>query len=951
MTNGSGQHSELLERIERFRRQLDKLKRGIHSAADRRAEEPISERDRRLHLLLTDTSNVISIVDDRGVIRYESPAAIRIFGARGNKPRTGTSIFSFCHPEDLKEIVDAFVAIRRQPRASRNIAYRFRHADGSWINIESTYRNLLDEASIEGILVSSRELTGRAEIVGHAGLSEHVVQSINDPLIIIGLSREIIFVNQSFCATYGYDAGMVLGEPVDILWPAGHGKEDIEEVFTFSQTTGWEGESVHRKKDGTEFPVYVSTSVVNDASGKPIGMVGVMREHTDRNKLDEKFRHLNKADSLSVLVGGIAHNFNNILGVIMGYASMLEDPEIGREKLNQFVRVIIEGTERGARLVQQLMTSIKKTPVRYSDVAVGEVIREKIRMAMETFPQTVLFSVDLNSRGLVIRADRDQFGQVLFNLFLNARDAMPDGGTITVSSGVVRGGELRSRFAEVKNIEYVRVTVGDTGTGMDEEIRDRICEPFFTTKDIGEGIGLGLSVVRGVVESHNGFIEIQSRAGKGSTISVYIPLLQFGEELKSDRDEAETEEKEKVIGAGAILVVEDEETLRALLAEKLAAAGYTVHQAADGIEALEIFERERENLSSVILDIGLPRLGGYETFIRMRESGADIPVVIASGYGDPNTRLAIETAGARFFIQKPYKPDQLVKVLREICKPGKKTSTTKPIDALIEVIREAQTRPLSCDLADIKIKADDQLSSSVVSVYNFMKNRHKRLQHILHFSSLTSHELRTPLAIIRNQLECGLQSDVELDELKDIVASTYDEIIRIHHLVNDLLTISMLQADTMNLDIRETEFHTLIKEIYDEVLLLSREKDISVVLARGPQAVVRCDPGRIRQVVFNLIENALKYTPEKGKIHITYGTGSGTLELSISDTGPGIPKDQIQSIFEPFYQVSDSDQQVHRGTGLGLTLVRWIVEAHGGKIGVHSEEGSGTTFTIRLPIA
>jgi two-component system, cell cycle sensor histidine kinase and response regulator CckA len=523
MTNDLIQNAEILERIDRFRRQLDKLKRSVHSTADRRVDEPISEHDRRLHLLLTDTSNVISIVDDRGVIRYESPAAIRIFGARGNKPRTGTSIFSFCHPEDLKEIVDAFVAIRRQPRASRNIAYRFRHADGSWINIESTYRNLLDEASIGGILVSSRELTGRTEVVDHAGLSEHVVQSINDPLIITGLSREIIFVNQSFCATYGYDAGMVLGEPVDILWPAGHGKEEIEEVFNFSQTTGWEGESVHRKKDGTEFPVYVSTSVVKDASGKPIGMVGVMREHSYRKKVDEKLRQLHIADSLNVLVGGIAHNFNNILGVIMGYASMLEDPEIGREKLNQYVRIIIEGTERGAHLVQQLMTSIKKTPIRYSDVAVGEVIREKIRMAMETFLQTVLFSVDLDSRDLVIRGDRDQFGQVLFNLFLNARDAMPDGGTITVSSGVVRGGELRSRFAEAKNIEYVRVTVGDTGTGMDEEIRDRIYEPFFTTKETGVGIGLGLSVVRGIIDNHNGFIDTESTAGDGSAISVYIP--------------------------------------------------------------------------------------------------------------------------------------------------------------------------------------------------------------------------------------------------------------------------------------------------------------------------------------------------------------------------------------------------------------------------------------------
>jgi len=421
MTNDLIQKSEILERIDRFRRHLAELKRGVHSTADRRAEESISEHDRRLHLLLTDTSDVISIVDDRGVIRYESPSGIRIFGARGKKSRTGTSIFSFCHPEDLKDVVDVFVGIRRQPRAFGKITYRFRHADGSWINIESIYRNLLDEASVGGILVSSRELTGRTEVADRTGMD------------------------------------------------------------------------------------------------------GVMRNNTDRKKIDEKLRQLHKTDSLNVLVGGIAHNFNNILGVIMGYASMLEDPEIGREKFNQYVRIIIEGTERGAYLVQQLMTYVGKTPVRYSDVAVGDVIREQIRLAMETFPQTVLFSLDLDSRELVIRGDRDQIGQVLFNLFLNARDAMSDGGTITVSTGVLHGSELRPRFTEAKDIEYVRVTVGDTGTGMDEEVQSRIFEPFFTTKETGEGIGLGLSVVHGIVESHNSFIDTASAFGEGSAISVYIP--------------------------------------------------------------------------------------------------------------------------------------------------------------------------------------------------------------------------------------------------------------------------------------------------------------------------------------------------------------------------------------------------------------------------------------------
>jgi two-component system, cell cycle sensor histidine kinase and response regulator CckA len=952
MTNGPGQYSELLERIERFRRHVVYLKRDVHRTADRDTGEIRSGSEARLNLLLTDTSDVISLVDDRGVISYESPSAIRLLGTRERGPRIGTSIFSFCHPEDLKAVVGVFVGLRRHPRASRTIAYRLRHADGSWISIESTYRNLLEEPSIGGVLVSSRGVAEQGEPDELIRLFRYVVKSIDDPIVITGRSREIIFVNESFSATYGFDAGMVLGKPVAILWPEEVAEEDIEEVFPGSERSpGWKGELIHRRQDGTEFPVYVSASVVKDSSGNQIGMVGIIRDITSQKQVEGKLRQLHRAESLSVLVGGIAHNFNNIFAVIMGYASMLENPDIGREKLGQYARVIIEGTERGAHLVQQLMTSIKKTPVRSGDVAVNEVVREKVRTAMETFPQSVLFSVDLDPRELIISADKNQFGQVLLNLFLNARDAMPEGGTVTVSSGVVRGGELRSRFAEAKDIEYVRVTVGDTGSGMEEEVQSRIFEPFFTTKEPGKGIGLGLSVVRGIVESHGGFIDTVSTVGEGSAFSVYVPLLRFEEKPGTVGDEAGIKAVNKVIGDGTVLVVEDEEPLRTMLAKELEKIGYIVRQAADGVEALELFDREEDKLSCVILDIGLPRLGGYETFIRMRERRSDIPVIIASGYGDPHTRLAIETAGAHFFVQKPYKPDHLVKILRDVCKPGKRVPRDEPIAALEEVIKEAQKQPLSSDLPEIQIQAEDQLSSAVVSVYDFIKYRQKRLQHILHFTSLTSHELRTPLAIIRNQLEYGLQSEVELDELKDIVASSYDEIIRLHHLVNDLLTISMLQAGTMNLDMREVEFHNLIKEIYDEVLFLSREKGISVVLARGPHVVVRCDPGRIRQVVFNLIENALKYTPENGKIHIQYGTSGDTLALEISDTGPGIPKDRIDNIFKPFYQVSNLDQQVHRGTGLGLTLVRWIVEAHGGIISVDSEEGNGTTFKIRLPIA
>ncbi len=273
-----------------------------------------------------------------------------------------------------------------------------------------------------------------------------------------------------------------------------------------------------------------------------------------------------------------------------------------------------------------------------------------------------------------------------------------------------------------------------------------------------------------------------------------------------------------------------------------------------------------------------------------------------------------------------------------------------PLRDLKKFTEEADQKPLSIDLPDLQLNENSDGAATVASIYDFMKRRHEKVQRLLHFSSLASHELRTPLSIIRNQLEDGLQTDITFDRLNEIVASTYDEIIWLHHLLNDLLTISTLQSGTMKIEKTNVNFHSFIREIYDEVLLLSREKDISVVLARGPQVTLPCDPGRLRQVFFNLIENALKFTSEKGKIHITYRVFNNSLECKISDTGCGIDNDQLEKIFEPFYQASKDGEHVRQGAGLGLTLVQWIIEAHHGTIQVESEKGKGTTFTIYLPL-
>ncbi len=632
-------------------------------------EEALRTSEQRYKRLLTDTSDVISILDRKGIVRYESPSASRTFGDGERKPRLGTNIFGFCHPEDLKKVILTFTDLLQHPRESRTIVFRFRHANGSWIIIEAICQNLLDDPDINGIIVSSRDITDRKPVEEKTPMFEQVVKSANDAIVITDLQNNIIFVNQTFCEIYGYTSEEVIGKPVGIIWSGKNTDEKIEGVFSGADHAEWEGELYNRKKDGAEFPVYVSSSVIKDETCNPIAVAGIIRDISKQKKVQEQLRQSQKMESLSVLVGGIAHNFNNILGVIMGYASMLENPSIERDKLDRNVRVITEAAERGAHLVQQLMAYIKKSPIKFSDVAVNEVIGEMTEMVMQTFPQTITFSVDLDSREPVIHADKNQFRQVLFNLFLNARDAMPRGGTITVVSDVMRGSKLKEKFEKAKDVDYVQIDVNDSGVGMDEEIQSRIFDPFFTTKEVGQGVGLGLPMVYGIIDSHNGFVDVKSTLDEGSTFSVYIPLLRFENGTKP---EIEEEIDEPISGEETILIVEDEESLRILLAERLMDSGYTVLQAGDGLEAIEIFEQHGKSLSAIILDIGLPKLGGYETFLHIRERNPNIPIIIASGYNDPDAKLAIETAGARLFVQKPYKFSHILKVVREVIESSRK---------------------------------------------------------------------------------------------------------------------------------------------------------------------------------------------------------------------------------------------------------------------------------------
>jgi PAS domain S-box-containing protein len=428
-----------------------------------------------------------------------------------------------------------------------------------------------------------------------------------------------------------------------------------------------------KTKDGKELIVLETTTAVRDLSGNVIALRGILRDVTEQYRLEEQLRQVQRMESVGTLAGGIAHDFNNILSIAIGYLARLEKRGADPATLAHTIDSIRKALSRGTGLVQQLLTFARKTSGVPETVQVNEIVGEFSTLLTETFPSSIHFEVKLGENVPLLLADPGQLQQAMMNLCINSRDAMIDtqqpgkvGGALTIETGLVPGDTLRSRFPSAAEEQYVLVRVEDTGAGMDEATKGRIFEPFFTTKALGKGTGLGLSVVYGIVEGHHGFIDVDSAVGKGTSISMYFPVLPV-EEISSP---AKLYAEPKRGSGEMVLLVEDEEMLLDLLQALLEENGYRVLTAKDGMEAVDVYKSHAEEISIVLSDMGLPKLGGWEAFHRMREMNPNIRCILASGYFDPDLRLDMIKEGAIDFVQKPYIPNVILARISEAIHDG-----------------------------------------------------------------------------------------------------------------------------------------------------------------------------------------------------------------------------------------------------------------------------------------
>ncbi|MGH2569206.1 MAG: PAS domain S-box protein, partial [Bacteroidota bacterium] len=493
----------------------------------------------------------------------------------------------------------------------------------------------------------------------------NLVESARDVIFTVSPQGFINSLNQAFENVTGWKREDWIGKSfTDLI----HSEDLSKAIEAFSSTLKGEaiGNQEYRLRTRSgEYIIADLTSTCQIINGKVAGVLGIARDITARKQLEDHLRQAQKMESVGTLASGIAHDFNNILGIIMGYSSLLENQQANQLLLAKSAAAITRAVQRGALLVRQILTLARKTEVSPRPVNPSEAVQELVKMIKETFPKTIEIVQNLDPSVPQIMIDSTQLLQCLLNLSVNARDAMGANGILTFTTSVIPGAELR-RFPNVTRDRYVSMRITDTGAGIDEQTVGRIFEPFFTTKELGKGTGMGLAMVYGIVQSHNGFVDVKSKVGHGTTFSLYFPALQSGKE-HSDHGEHEAVELPRLVGGTeTLLVVEDEELLLDLVKTFLENGGFKVLVARDGHEAVELYKNHQHNIDLVLSDLGLPGMNGVDLIRGLQELNPRVRVVVASGYLSPVVRSEFLQRGLEEFVDKPYRPDEVIKTIRRV---------------------------------------------------------------------------------------------------------------------------------------------------------------------------------------------------------------------------------------------------------------------------------------------
>jgi PAS domain S-box-containing protein len=516
----------------------------------------------------------------------------------------------------------------------------------------------------EGLVCVAQDITVRKQAEEELARLGMAVEQAGEAIVITDTEATVQYVNPAFERISGYSRSEIVGKNPRILQSGKHDREYYQGMWnTLSRGMVWSGTLINRKKDGGLFEEIAVISPVRDAAGKIVNYVAVKRDVTREMEMEEQLRQSQKMEAIGKLAGGIAHDFNNLLTAITGYTELVLNglPEEG--SMHREVEEIRKAAGQATALTRQLLAFSRKQVFQTKVVNLNGVVSDMDRMLRRLIGEDIDLRTSLRQDLWNVRVDPGQIEQVIVNIAVNARDAIPRGGKITVETANVELGEeyLRQHLM-VKPGPYAMIAVSDTGSGMDPATQSRIFEPFFTTKDPGKGTGLGLSTVYGIVKQSKGYIWVYSELGIGTTFKIYLP------KVLEDIEPVSPERKYLAPVAGGpetILLAEDQDMVREMVTEVLRSNGYTVLLAQNGQEALRVSEHHAGEIHALVTDVVMPHMNGPELASRLRPARPQMKVIFMSGYAeDAIVRHGVLDPDV-YFLQKPFRPSELSRRVRD----------------------------------------------------------------------------------------------------------------------------------------------------------------------------------------------------------------------------------------------------------------------------------------------
>jgi two-component system, cell cycle sensor histidine kinase and response regulator CckA len=633
-------------------------------SAQKQAEDELRRTTELLKAVANGTPDALFVKDLQGRYLLFNPAAANFVGRSVEEVigRDDTELFS---PDDARFIMSR----DRQVIATGQIETDEEELTAAgvtrtYLATKAPYHN--GQGEIAGVIGISRDITDRKQAERELQLRDRAIQAVTQGILITDPghpNNPIIYASPGFTRLTGYTAEEVVGRNCRFLQGKDTDPAAVAQVReAIREARPCKVELLNYRKDGSAFWNELTISPVADCEGRLTHFVGTQTDVTRRRELEDQYRQSQKMEAIGQLAGGIAHDFNNLMTIIIGYSDMMGD-QLTEERALENLQEIRKAGERAASLTRQLLAFGRKQVLTLEKLDLNEVVRDTQKMLRRIIGEDIELVTLFVPRLKLVEADPGQLEQVLVNLAVNARDAMPQGGKLTIET---RNEVLDMDFANtcpgVKSGQYVMLSISDTGTGMSDEVKRHIFEPFFTTKGPGKGTGLGLPVVHGVVKQSGGHIEVESEAGTGTTFRIYLPVADDTCRLRQPAERSKSIPR----GVEKILLVEDEPAVRRLWRHSLESCGYTVLEAANGSEALNLCENELSQIDLLITDVVMPLMSGRELAERLLLLRPETKVLYVSGYTDDSVMRHGIAQDEVAFLAKPFSSISLAQKVREL---------------------------------------------------------------------------------------------------------------------------------------------------------------------------------------------------------------------------------------------------------------------------------------------